>query len=225
MFESCIVHPAFSRSVFIRESYLRITEDACSALILSHLEHWFNLEFQNTEFESRYSYTNKYEHVHQSEDFISENLFCLFSQKEISDHLVDLDFKGLIKITDRSETGYILDCRIVIDKVQQTINDAYRNNTKGSFWFGLPKRDPSMAVEPVKELPAPAPNRTPITRDQRFRVLKRDKYTCTYCGRSAPEVKLQVDHKVSRINGGPTLDINLTTSCADCNGGKGAQNA
>ena len=57
----------------------------------------------------------------------------------------------------------------------------------------------------------------------RFEVFKRDKFTCQYCGRSAPEVLLHVDHIQSVSKGGSDDILNLITSCADCNLGKGAR--
>lgn len=57
----------------------------------------------------------------------------------------------------------------------------------------------------------------------RFEVLKRDKYTCSYCGKHPPEVLLEVDH-IHPIAAGGTDDMaNLTTACTDCNRGKGAR--
>lgn len=64
--------------------------------------------------------------------------------------------------------------------------------------------------------------RVPIPKKIRFEVLKRDKFTCQYCGRKAPEVLLQIDHIESVYSGGDNNIINLITSCADCNNGKGA---
>ena len=55
----------------------------------------------------------------------------------------------------------------------------------------------------------------------RFQVLKRDKLTCQSCGRSAPGVKLEVDHKKSILDGGSNEMFNLWTLCYDCNRGKG----
>lgn len=54
----------------------------------------------------------------------------------------------------------------------------------------------------------------------RFDVLNRDNFTCKYCGKSAPSVKLEVDHIVPRSKGGKSTIENLTTSCSDCNQGK-----
>jgi 5-methylcytosine-specific restriction endonuclease McrA len=72
----------------------------------------------------------------------------------------------------------------------------------------------------------------------RFEILKRDDFTCQYCGRRAPEVILEVDHKVSAkvvgrhdfekdkvevIYKGRLIKYkeNLITSCRECNRGKG----
>jgi hypothetical protein len=54
----------------------------------------------------------------------------------------------------------------------------------------------------------------------RFAVLSRDGYKCRYCGRSADEVSLQVDHIVPRSKGGMDDVSNYITACRDCNIGK-----
>lgn len=65
-------------------------------------------------------------------------------------------------------------------------------------------------------------NRIAVPPRLRFEVFKRDKFTCQYCGRKAPEAVLECDH-ITPIAGGGTNDIlNLITSCKPCNGGKGA---
>lgn len=56
----------------------------------------------------------------------------------------------------------------------------------------------------------------------RFEVLRRDNFTCRYCGASAPEVKLEVDHVVPRALGGSDKPWNLVASCETCNRGKAA---
>lgn len=55
---------------------------------------------------------------------------------------------------------------------------------------------------------------------QRFEIFKRDGFRCAYCGRSPPDVLLQVDHIVPVAGGGDNDDANLVTACADCNAGK-----
>lgn len=57
----------------------------------------------------------------------------------------------------------------------------------------------------------------------RFEVFKRDKFTCQYCGKSAPDVLLQVDHVEPVADGGSNDMLNLITSCFECNSGKGAR--
>ena len=57
----------------------------------------------------------------------------------------------------------------------------------------------------------------------RFEVFKRDKFKCQYCGAEAPATLLQVDHVTSRRDGGGDSLLNLMTSCAPCNRGKGAR--
>ena len=54
----------------------------------------------------------------------------------------------------------------------------------------------------------------------RFEVLKRDRYTCGYCGKHPPDVLLEVDHIVPVAAGGTDDLVNLVTACWDCNRGK-----
>jgi hypothetical protein len=64
--------------------------------------------------------------------------------------------------------------------------------------------------------------RKAIPKKARFEVFKRDSFTCQYCGKAAPDVVLHVDHIDPVSKGGGNDILNLITSCADCNGGKGA---
>lgn len=57
----------------------------------------------------------------------------------------------------------------------------------------------------------------------RFEVFKRDSFTCQYCGSKSPEVILHVDHIDPVSKGGCNEMMNLVTSCASCNFGKGAR--
>jgi hypothetical protein len=65
--------------------------------------------------------------------------------------------------------------------------------------------------------------RKSLSKKIRFEILKRDSFTCQYCGARAPDVLLQVDHIASVASGGLNEPLNLITSCAACNGGKGAR--
>lgn len=59
-----------------------------------------------------------------------------------------------------------------------------------------------------------------ISKKVRFEILKRDEFTCQYCGQSAPNVILEVDHVNPRASGGGDEEANLVTSCFNCNRGK-----
>ena len=59
----------------------------------------------------------------------------------------------------------------------------------------------------------------------RFTVLRRDSYTCRYCGRKAPFVSLQIDHVVPWSMEGTNELSNLVTSCKECNLGKSGRTA
>ena len=63
--------------------------------------------------------------------------------------------------------------------------------------------------------------RIQIRKKTRFEVFKRDKFTCQYCGRMAPDVIVEIDHINPVANGGDNDIMNLVTSCRDCNRGKG----
>lgn len=65
------------------------------------------------------------------------------------------------------------------------------------------------------------PKRSPLSKKIRFEVFKRDSFRCQYCGRSAPDAILEVDHIVPVADGGDNDIMNLITSCRDCNRGKG----
>ena len=60
-----------------------------------------------------------------------------------------------------------------------------------------------------------------LSKKTRYEVFKRDNFRCQYCGRSSPEVILEVDHIVPVAEGGKNDMMNLITSCRDCNRGKG----
>ena len=55
----------------------------------------------------------------------------------------------------------------------------------------------------------------------RFEVFKRDNFTCQYYGRKTPGVILELEHVIPLAKGGTDEFDNLTTSCFECNRGKG----
>lgn len=58
----------------------------------------------------------------------------------------------------------------------------------------------------------------PLTRRN---ILKRDNYTCQYCGRRPENSELTLDHIVPRSRGGGHTWENLVAACAPCNRRKG----
>lgn len=65
--------------------------------------------------------------------------------------------------------------------------------------------------------------RKPIPKGMRFDVLRRDNFTCRYCGAKPPEVVLHVDHVTPVKHGGRNEIPNLVTACLPCNIGKSAK--
>lgn len=61
-----------------------------------------------------------------------------------------------------------------------------------------------------------------ISKRLRYEILRRDNHTCRYCGGTAPDVTLTVDHVVPTALGGSDDPANLTAACRDCNSGKSA---
>jgi hypothetical protein len=63
--------------------------------------------------------------------------------------------------------------------------------------------------------------RKSLSKKIRFEVFKRDGFTCAYCGKTPPEVILEIDHIDPISKGGKDNINNLITACFDCNRGKG----
>ncbi|UXA06561.1 HNH endonuclease (plasmid) [Mycobacterium sp. SMC-2] len=59
-----------------------------------------------------------------------------------------------------------------------------------------------------------------VSKRLRFEILRRDNHACRYCGATAPDVKLTVDHVIPEALGGSDESTNLVTACSDCNSGK-----
>jgi hypothetical protein len=64
-----------------------------------------------------------------------------------------------------------------------------------------------------------------VSKRLRYEILRRDNHACRYCGRSAPDVPLTVDHVIPIALAGSDDASNLVTACGDCNSGKSASSA
>lgn len=62
--------------------------------------------------------------------------------------------------------------------------------------------------------------RKPISTRLRSLILERDEFCCRRCGSKAPDVRLEIDHIIPVVAGGPTEESNLQTLCEECNAGK-----
>lgn len=62
--------------------------------------------------------------------------------------------------------------------------------------------------------------RQKISKSVRFEILRRDNFSCQYCGVAAPVAVLHVDHVLPVKYGGTNDPWNLNTACQDCNLGK-----
>lgn len=74
----------------------------------------------------------------------------------------------------------------------------------------------------IADVKSEAQERATLRPSVRYAVLRRDQFTCQYCGARAPEVRLHVDHVLPVCRGGGNDPANLKTACAACNLGKGA---
>jgi hypothetical protein len=112
-----------------------------------------------------------------------------------------------------------------------------RGRSYGTTWFYIdsPERQKDW-LTPSAEAAAEAETDTRVSRSVnkrsrpgrerlppsiRFAVLRRDSFTCRYCGRKAPAVALEVDHVVAYVEVCEHRMDNLVTACFDCNRGKG----
>lgn len=65
--------------------------------------------------------------------------------------------------------------------------------------------------------------RSGVTPRIRFAVLERDRFRCRYCGATAEDARLVIDHILPVAVGGSDDMDNLATACDLCNAGKAAK--
>lgn len=96
--------------------------------------------------------------------------------------------------------------------------------SNGSSWVYLDTLRKKIAwlsnnVEPVETVENQKSGRA-MSASLRFLVLRRDNFTCRYCGRKAPDVQLHIDHVVPWSVVKEHKIENLVVACQDCNLGK-----
>ncbi len=64
------------------------------------------------------------------------------------------------------------------------------------------------------------PPAVPMLSFNKKNILKRDAYTCQYCGRNGGE-RMTIDHVVPKAQGGRTIWENVVSACRTCNLRKG----
>lgn len=126
-------------------------------------------------------------------------------------------FDALEMLSDREEGAV---CYALLKYAFEGVEDTYRIErfSKMALAVYLAAK-PSMVV---KGTPSKAKKRKPLSLKHRMMILERDNFTCQYCGRSAPEVALEVDHVIPVSKGGSDKPKNLITACRECNNGKRA---
>jgi hypothetical protein len=122
-----------------------------------------------------------------------------------------------VDLTARGEWSIVIKSDDDVAVLLRITGDAIRNADRQRVW--PPGLTPGSRARLAASV-ARADSRLGIPKSKRFAVLMRDDFTCQYCGRSAPEVELQVDHRTPVSRGGSDAVDNLTTACADCNLGK-----
>lgn len=129
---------------------------------------------------------------------------------------------GLIEI-DLREPCKKCDCPGGVVKPKNGQNCAYCAWCGEWAGYNVPKSELGQARESLSSRPGLKPK-------QRARILDRDSHRCVSCGRTPPEVRLDIEHLLS-VKDGRSLgatdaelwdDENLAVFCAECNSGYGS---
>ena len=101
----------------------------------------------------------------------------------------------------------MVECRYETDSAREGVN----LRARGTERTDLPMQDQPTTAQPS------------VSKSLRFDIFRRDSFTCLYCGRRPPDVVLELDHVHPVSKGGTNDELNLVTSCYDCNRGKAAK--
>ena len=151
------------------------------------------------------------------------------------DRMADYFKNKILQVDDKVDFGFVPQASgCVLDDVKAKIL-----MSRFHAYISAPIILPVVTIHPIKK-------RVEIGDRLRFEILKRDKYTCCYCGRSSssPGVELHVDHLISQsdwratygsLSTSQTIEgklyanvndpMNLRAACSDCNLGKSSKTA
>lgn len=144
-----------------------------------------------------------------TEEELFENIECVWIKKGTQPRKRDMDDKTLSFI---SSGAYLRKFGKWSNALKAFVD--YINNEEVEF-INLDK--------PVQNMIENHKTKRDINLRLRYKVIKRDNFTCCVCGASPakdPSIELQVDHIVPWSKGGETLIDNLQTLCSNCNLGK-----
>jgi len=143
---------------------------------------------------------------------------------------------GVIRLQCMSE--YLLQTYFECEQKISELKQVHPDSSRIDYWEDIKKwvTQRIHACNGIPELKEIHKTQVPIKKQRkarkqhglrpsiRFKVLKRDGYSCQICGRTSEDgVKLEVDHKMPKSQGGDNSLENLWTLCFDCNRGKGVR--
>lgn len=123
----------------------------------------------------------------------------------------NLSRQEMIDIQISNNWGLLTLCNLKMKEYIKNISSEYMNKSDYNNLSMIKKQSLEMLNELCGE------NTKQIKPKLRFKILKRDNFTCQYCWRQAPDVILHIDHIVPFSKWWLTKEDNLKTSCQDCN--------
>lgn len=131
--------------------------------------------------------------------------------------LIDLAYrKAIVSLNKEDENVLIL--KKVLEKNRNKNNDMSNisrdNMLLVSAYHGEPLSEINVDISSSKLIS--------VNLKRRFSILAKYDFRCAYCGRSPPEVRLELEHVHPISKGGKSKEDNLVPACNECNSGKRA---
>lgn len=154
---------------------------------------------------------------------IGEHILNLFKSKKSNWNDIALMGHCLIDVSlGKAETS-ITNTDSNSLKLKQMIN-LQREHLKNSGYFtkSLMLLSSVYHGKPLEEINVDISKSDMISANlrNRFNILEKYGFKCIYCGRSPPEVCLQLEHINPKSNGGKDIESNFAPACFECNSGK-----